>query len=138
MHISIHFDFAELLHFILLLDHAFIALLHSIPTTDNGHVHKLNLSDLDQSRAILSGARPFINYLRAIHYTFVNSGVKQSDRWNLIQAKSATKAPHPFVYISSAPNATWIIQMLLLFVMAKSGAFRSLKTRSKVTQGHRK
>jgi len=66
-----------------------------------GHVHKLNLGDLDQSRAISSGARPFVNYLRAIHSAFVNSGAKQSDRSDLIQAKSETKVPRPFVYISS-------------------------------------
>ena len=54
-----------------------------------GHVHKLNLSDLDQSRAISSGAWPFTNYLRAIHYAFVNSGAKQSDYSDLIQVKSA-------------------------------------------------
>jgi len=31
-----------------------------------GYVRKLNLGDLDQCRAISSGARPFINYVRAI------------------------------------------------------------------------
>jgi len=56
-----------------------------------GCVHKQNLGDLDQSRAISSGARPFVNYLRAIHSTFINSGAKQSDHSDLIQVKSATK-----------------------------------------------
>jgi len=78
-----------------------------------GHVHKLNLGDLDQSRAISSDVRPFVNYLRAIHFAFVNSGAKQSDRSDLIPAKSATKVPRPFVYISSAPNTTLINQMTL-------------------------
>ena len=59
---------------------------------NNGRVHKLNLADLDQSRAISSGARPFINYLRAIHSVFINSGVKQSEQLDVIQVRSVTKA----------------------------------------------
>jgi len=56
---------------------------------------------------------------------FMNSGAKQSDRLDLIGAKSATMAPRPFVYILSVQNTVWINQMPLLFVVAKSGAFGS-------------
>ena len=40
-------------------------------TATNGHVHKLNLGDPDQSRAISSGARRFVNYLWPINSAFI-------------------------------------------------------------------